>query len=43
MALRQFLLQLTGYHVLIRMDNMTVVSYLNRQGGLRYEFIKQQW
>ncbi len=35
LALRQFLTQLTGCHVLIRTDNMTVVSYLNRQGGLR--------
>ncbi len=35
LALRQFLLQLTGCHVLIRKDNMMVVSYLNRQGGLR--------
>ncbi len=35
LALRQFLLQLTGCHVLIRKDNMMVVSYLNRQEGLR--------
>ncbi len=35
LALRQFLTQLTGCHVLIRTDNMMVVSYLNRQGGLR--------
>ncbi len=34
LALRQFLLQLTDCHVLIRKDNMMVVSYLNRQGGL---------
>ncbi len=30
----EFLPQLMGYHVLISTDNMTVVSYLNCQGGL---------
>ncbi len=34
LALKQFLPQLKGCHVLVRMDNITVVSYLNRQGGL---------
>ncbi|KAL0161520.1 hypothetical protein M9458_045245, partial [Cirrhinus mrigala] len=33
-ALRSFLPDLKGHHVLIRSDNMTVVSYINRQGGL---------
>lgn len=35
LALKRFLPYLKGYHVLIRTDNMTVVSYLNHQGGLR--------
>ncbi len=34
-ALRSFLPDLSGHHVLIRADNMSVVSYLNHQGGLR--------
>ncbi len=34
LSLGQFFPQLMGYHVLIRMDNMTVVSYLIHQGGL---------
>ncbi len=34
-ALRSFLPELSGHHVLIRADNMSVVSYLNHQGGLR--------
>ncbi|KAI2646292.1 ORF V: Enzymatic polyprotein [Labeo rohita] len=33
-ALRSFLPDLRGHQVLIRSDNMTVVSYINRQGGL---------
>ncbi len=32
-ALRSFLPDLSGHHVLIRADNMSVVSYLNHQGG----------
>ncbi len=32
LSLGQFSPQLMGYHVLIRMDNMTVVSYLIRRG-----------
>ncbi|XP_053354207.1 uncharacterized protein LOC128526406 [Clarias gariepinus] len=35
LALRHFRLALTGHHVLIRTDNTTVVSYINRQGGTR--------
>ncbi|KAI2649994.1 ORF V: Enzymatic polyprotein [Labeo rohita] len=34
-ALKYFLQQLRGYHVLVRVDNTAVVSYINRQGGLR--------
>ncbi|KAL0202971.1 hypothetical protein M9458_000989 [Cirrhinus mrigala] len=33
-ALKYFLQQLGGYHVLVRVDNTAVVSYINRQGGL---------
>ncbi|XP_016333453.1 uncharacterized protein LOC107681650 [Sinocyclocheilus anshuiensis] len=33
-ALQSFLPHLEGCHVLVRSDNMTVVSYINRQGGL---------
>ncbi len=35
-ALKYFLQQLRGYHVLVRVDNMAVVSYINHQGGLRW-------
>ncbi|CAM4657101.1 unnamed protein product [Leuciscus chuanchicus] len=34
-ALRYFLPLLKGHNVLVRTDNMSVVSYINRQGGLR--------
>jgi hypothetical protein len=34
-ALRSFLPDINGYHVLVRSDNTSVVAYLNRQGGLR--------
>ncbi|XP_067233771.1 uncharacterized protein [Chanodichthys erythropterus] len=34
-ALRYFLPDLRGHHVLVQSDNMSVVSYINRQGGLR--------
>ena len=34
-ALQYFLNLLIGRHVLLRSDNMAVVSYLNQQGGLR--------
>ncbi|KAI2654623.1 Transposon Ty3-G Gag-Pol polyprotein [Labeo rohita] len=33
-ALCAFLPDLKGHHVLVRSDSMTVVSYINRQGGL---------
>ncbi|KAL0204018.1 hypothetical protein M9458_002036, partial [Cirrhinus mrigala] len=33
-ALHFFLPDLKGHHVLVRSDSMTVVSYINRQGGL---------
>ncbi len=33
-ALQTFLPDLKGHHVLVRSDSMTVVSYINRQGGL---------
>ncbi|KAL0183542.1 hypothetical protein M9458_019238, partial [Cirrhinus mrigala] len=33
-ALHFFLTDLKGHHVLVRSDSMTVVSYINRQGGL---------
>lgn len=34
LGLRTFLPDLRGHHVLVRSDSMTVVSYINRQGGL---------
>ncbi len=34
-ALKYFLQQLRGCHVLVRVDNTAVVSYINHQGGLR--------
>ncbi|CAM4735368.1 unnamed protein product [Leuciscus chuanchicus] len=34
-ALTRFCPQIRGHHVLVRSDNMSVVSYINRQGGLR--------
>ncbi|XP_051740767.1 uncharacterized protein LOC127507586 [Ctenopharyngodon idella] len=34
-ALKYFLPDLWGHHVLVRTDNMSVVSYINHQGGLR--------
>ncbi|KAI2655571.1 Transposon Ty3-I Gag-Pol polyprotein [Labeo rohita] len=34
-ALKYFLQQLRGFHVLVRVDSTAVVSYINRQGGLR--------
>ncbi|XP_053090651.1 uncharacterized protein LOC128318504 [Pangasianodon hypophthalmus] len=35
LALKHFLPDLRGRHVLVRTDNTTVVSYINCQGGLR--------
>lgn len=34
-TLRSFLPDLRGYHVLLRIDNTSVVSYINHQGELR--------
>ncbi len=34
LGLRTFLPDLRGHHVLVRSDSMTVVSYINHQGGL---------
>ncbi len=34
LGLRTFLPDLRGHHVLVCLDSMTVVSYINRQGGL---------
>ena len=36
-ALTRFCPQIKGHHVLVRSDNMSVVSYINRQGGIRSE------
>lgn len=35
LALKAFLSNLRGHHVLVRTDNMSVVAYINRQGGIR--------
>ncbi|XP_073721072.1 uncharacterized protein [Misgurnus anguillicaudatus] len=35
LALKYFLPQLRGCHVLVRVDNTATVSYINHQGGLR--------
>ncbi len=35
LALKNFLADLRGHHVLVRSDNKSVVSYINHQGGLR--------
>ncbi len=35
LALKNFLADLRGHHVLVHSDNTSVVSYLNHQGGLR--------
>ncbi len=35
LALMYFLPVLGGYHIIVRTDNMAVVSHINRQGGLR--------
>jgi hypothetical protein len=34
-ALKHFLADLRGHHVLVQSNNTSVVSYINRQGGLR--------
>ncbi|XDV15909.1 hypothetical protein PO909_015850 [Leuciscus waleckii] len=38
-ALKHFLPYLRGHHVLARTDNMSVVSYVNRQGGIRSKIL----
>ncbi len=35
LALKNFLADLRGHHVLVRSDNTSVVFYINHQGGLR--------
>ncbi len=35
LALKYFLPVLGGYHIIVRMDNMAVVSHINHQGGSR--------
>jgi hypothetical protein len=35
LALNAFLSSLRGHHVLVRTDNMSVVAYINHQGGVR--------
>ncbi len=35
LALKYFLPVLGGYYIIVRMDNMAVVSHINRQGGSR--------
>ncbi len=35
LALKYFLPVLRGYHIIVRTDNMAVVSHINRQGGSR--------
>ncbi len=35
LALKNFLAELRGHHVLVHSDNTSVVSYINHQGGLR--------
>ncbi len=35
LALKNFLADLRGHHVLVHSDNTSVVSYINHQGGLR--------
>ncbi len=35
LALKNFLADLRGHHVLVHSDNTSVVSYINNQGGLR--------
>ncbi len=35
LALKDFLADLRGHHVLVHSDNTSVVSYINHQGGLR--------
>ncbi len=42
LALKEFQTQLERQHVLIRTDNTSVVSYINRQGGVRSKALCKQ-
>ncbi len=42
LALKEFRAQLEQQHVLIRTDNTSVVSYINRQGGIRSRALCKQ-
>ncbi len=42
LALKEFRAQLERQHVLIRTDNTSVVSYINRQGGIRSRALGKQ-
>ncbi len=42
LALKEFQAQLERQHVLIRTDNTSVVSYINRQGGVRSKALCKQ-
>ncbi len=42
LALKEFQTQLERQHVLIRTDNTSVVSYINRQGGIRSKALCEQ-
>ncbi len=42
LALKNFQAQLEQLHVLIRTDNMSVVSYINHQGGTRSKPLYEQ-
>ncbi len=42
LALKEFRAQLERQHVLIRTDNTSVVSYINRQGGIRSKALCEQ-
>ena len=37
LALKTFLINKTGLSVLLRIDNTTVVAYINNQGGIESE------
>ncbi len=42
LALKYFLPVLGGYHIIVRMDNMAVVSHINRQGGSSSPLVPRQ-
>ena len=39
-AILHFIQQLVGFHLVVRLDNMVAVAYLNNQGGYRVEVIE---